>query len=349
MDKRNVDVVLIRMDKIGDLVVTLPVDRHPVFAGSRVHWFVSRGLGFIAEQAAPKRAVSEFKRGFSPNEFLRMIRWLKKNKPQTVVLFHTPWWVSLAVWLAGVPERIGRKSQWHSFLFYNVGVRQSRKASDRHESDYNFDLVEWGFNRLGCRKTSALPVIKKSFLRLIAPNPFGTIAAYGLKNQEYRVVHPGMAGSALNWPTKNFKELIEALSREMPVVITGTKMDMKFLNQMIEIKDLPGVKWLVDQLKFFDLLDILSQARSVTAPSTGVLHLAASLDVPVVGIYSPKRVEHPRRWGPKGIKTAVLVPDESLAHNSNVMEEITPDQVIKTIREIETSRPNHDVLSIPTA
>src|SRR6476661_10894263 len=112
MDKRNVDIVLVRMDKIGDLVVSLPVDEHPVFGGRRVQWFISKGMGFIADQAAPKRQAVEFKRGFSPFEFFRMVRWLKVHNPQTIVLLHCPWWVSMAAWWAGVPERMGRKSQW---------------------------------------------------------------------------------------------------------------------------------------------------------------------------------------------------------------------------------------------
>ena len=37
----------------------------------------------------------------------------------------------IAAWLAGVPERIGRQSQWHSFLFLNIPVRQKRSLADR--------------------------------------------------------------------------------------------------------------------------------------------------------------------------------------------------------------------------
>src|SRR5262249_13897830 len=100
MDKRIIDTVLIRMDKIGDLVVPLPVDEHPVFAGQRVHWLITKGLSFVGEQAAPKRAVTEFRRGFGiGGEMWRMVRWFKRHNPRTVVLLHTPWWVGLAAWL----------------------------------------------------------------------------------------------------------------------------------------------------------------------------------------------------------------------------------------------------------
>lgn len=336
MDRRNVDIVLVRMDKIGDLVLSLPVDEHPAFSGRRIHWFVSKGLSFITEQAAPKRAATEFKRRFSPFEFMRMVRWLRNYQPQTVILLHSPWWVSCAAWVARVPERMGRQSQWHSFLFLNLPLRQKRSASDRHESDFNFDLVEWGFSRLGVGRSSKLDVVKKTFLRLMPPNPFATIEARGLTSLGYRVVHPGMAGSALNWPSDSFRQLIEMLIEEGPVVITGTKMDTRYLEPLNSLANDSRVHWLVGELRTGELLDILSQARSVVAPSTGVLHLAASLGIPSLGIYSPRKVEHPRRWGPKGLNVKYLIPsvgEEPIT--PAVMNQISTQQVYEALKELE--------------
>ncbi|MGE4133803.1 MAG: glycosyltransferase family 9 protein [Bdellovibrionales bacterium] len=352
MDKRNVDIVIVRMDKIGDLVVSLAVDEHPVFAGQRVTWFISSGLGFIAEQSVPRRTAMEFKRGFSIFEFWRMRRWLKKANPRTIVLLHNPWWVAWAAWSAGVQERVSRRSQWHSFLFNNISIRQSRKASDQHESDYNFDLVEWAFARLGLRRTSNLPALKRTFLRLLAPNPFGTLEARGLKEKRYRVVHPGMGGSALNWPTEHYLELIKDLADEMPVLITGTKADAKYLRHLEEAKSVRNVRWLVDELKTGELFDLLSQAKSVIAPSTGVLHLAAALGAPVVGIYSPNKVEHPRRWGPKGLKTRVLLPEVTSGDrfNADVMKQISVETVLAAIHELEEGKTSaNPVVTVPTA
>lgn len=335
MDKRNVDIVLVRMDKIGDLVLSLPVDEHPIFRGPRVTWFISKGLGFIADQAVPKRASVEFKR--SVFELPRMVNWLKRQNPRSIVIMHAPWWVSFAAWLADVPERIGRRSQWHSFFFLNVPVRQKRSLADRHESDFNFDLVELAFHRLGHRRTWNLKNLKESFLRLLPPNPIGTLERRGLKHRGYRVVHPGMAGSALNWPQSHYVELIEKLAEEMPVLITGTAMDKKYLREVSKVKGRPNVEWLVGELKTSELLDLLSQARSVIAPSTGVVHLAASLDTPTVGIYSPRKVEHPRRWGPKGLAVTYLVPpvNETEMIHPDVMKQITVDEVYQAVIELE--------------
>ena len=341
MDRRNIDILLVRMDKIGDLVLSMPVDGHPALGGQREHWFISSGMAFVPENALPRRSYTEFKRGFSPFEFMRMVKWLRENRPRTVVLLHNPWWVSFAAWLAGVPERMGRLSQWHSFLFLNIGIRQKRSASDRHESDYNFDLVERGFTRLGVRPTQNLAAVKRSFLRMRAPGNTEALSAHQLKAGEYRVVHPGMAGSALNWPSENFSELIADLARETAVVITGTKMDARYLEPLKSVSENKNVCWLVGKLKAQELLDILAGSRSVVAPSTGVVHLAASLGRPALGIYSPRRVEHPRRWGPKGDRVNYLMPavsDDNQKFTSEIMREITPAQVKKALLELENAR-----------
>lgn len=341
MDSQNVDIVMVRMDRLGDLVLSLPVDQHPVFVGQRVQWFITKGLGFVTEQASPKRRAVEFARSFRPMEFSRMVQWFKANRPTTVIILHAPWWVGAAAWLAGVQHRMGRKSQWHSYLFYNLGVRQKRSQSTQHESDYNFDLVEYGFHQLGVKQHDELPAMKQQYLKILPPNPQASITSRGLTAKGYRVVHPGMGGSALNWPIAHYRELITRLAREAPVLITGTRSDRRILKPLLDLKEAPNVKWMVDELKPYELLDVLSQARSVIAPSTGVVHLAASLGTPTLGIYSPKRVEHPTRWGPKGANVAVLVPDAAATDmiRASVMEQITVDQAETLLLKLETNSP----------
>ncbi len=341
MDKANIDIVFVRMDKIGDLVLSLPVDTHPALAKARVHWFITKGLGFVAEHAEPARSFNEFPRVFSLRTFVQMVKWFKQNRPRLVVLLHNPWWVSAAAWWAGVPERVGRLSQWHSFLFINLGLRQKRSLSDRHESDYNFDLLEWGLKK----PSPELEITKRNYLRLNPGPTQGTLARHALTSGQYRVVHAGMAGSALNWPPARYHELIERLRGEMPVAITGTQMDRQYLQCLNDLRGKPGVVWLAEKLKVTELLEILANARSVVAPSTGVLHLAASLGTASIGIYSPRRVEHPRRWGPKGPRVAVVQPENE--SSEDVMLEISTDLVYQTIMRLEDHEQQHDVQSQP--
>src|SRR5205085_662837 len=109
----------------------------------------TKDLGFVPGHARPRRNFSEFGLKFSLAELFRVVRWLRFHRPQYIVFFRCPWWMSFAAWLAAVPIRIGPRSQWHSFLFLNIGIRQRRSQSKKHESDYNFELIERAFLRLG--------------------------------------------------------------------------------------------------------------------------------------------------------------------------------------------------------
>jgi ADP-heptose:LPS heptosyltransferase len=144
----------------------------------------------------------------------------------------------------------------------------------------------------------------------------------------------------LNWPQEFYVELIDKLSREAPVVITGTKMDADYLKVVESVREKQNVRWLVGDLKISELLDVLSQASGVVAPSTGVLHLAASLGTPAVGIYSPRKVEHPRRWGPRGPRVSALLPNVvgGSEARADVMREITPEQVYQRLTDLESGK-----------
>ena len=79
-----------------------------------------------------------------------------------------------------------------------------------------------------------------------------------------------------------------------------------------------------EKLNIEQLLFVLSHAKHVVAPSTGVLHLAASLGTPVTGIYSPVRVQKATRWGPKGKNARTLTPKVDCPGHFSCLKEKCP-------------------------
>ncbi len=287
-------VLCIRLDRIGDLVLSMPIDQAFAAENREVEWWISPGLGFIAENARPKRHYLEVSRSFSWNQSLRLWRHLRTLKPQIAIMLHVPWWIGLLVWLARVPQRIGALSQWHSFLFYNRGVRQRRSEGRYSELEYAFQLLDAGLGRQVTRHKLHLQAVEQA-----PQQPRG----------KYFVVHAGMAGSARNWPSQRYIEVIESLRKEAQVVMTGTLTDQEYLDPIKRhFAGNAQVTWLDGQLSANQLLSVLASAKGVLAPSTGVVHLAASLGVRTVGIYSPVRVQAAQRWGPQGPKTVALTP-----------------------------------------
>jgi ADP-heptose:LPS heptosyltransferase len=304
-------ILFIRMDRIGDLVLSLAADsifRMPEvdkYPAKQVDWWIAPNTGFIADHSVPRRRVREMKMKIQYSEFKQLVRELKSRAYQTAVIFHAPWWVSVLLWLARIPNRVGVKSQWHTYLFLNKAVRQKRSLSETNEYEYNLRLVEEGLG-IPSGEISRDPLE----LAIDATWQSETLADHGLAIGKYSVVHPGMGGSARNWPTSHYISWIQEAAQNEKVVITGTAGDDTMLEPIRQaLAGNTNITWLDRKLSGPMLLHVLHGARVVLAPSTGVAHLAASLGRPVIGIYSPVRVQHPVRWGPQGSKVQILVPD----------------------------------------
>lgn len=308
--------LLIRLDRIGDLVLTLPADEQPALKDYRRVWFISKGLGFVPEHAVPAREFQEWKKEFSWRQFLDFIKAIRALKPDVSISFQSPAWVMLALFIAGVPLRIGVLSRWPSFLFLNRGIRQKRSQCLHHEMEYNHLLVHDGLGDTTPPRYTSLK------LQAQEKNPL---------SPGYVIIHPGMAGSALNWPRSHYKTLIEKISHHYPVVITGTATDKNILEPLKkDLTDIPNIIWQDNQLNAKQLLAVISGAKALFAPSTGVIHLAASLGIPTFGIYSPIRVESVKRWGPKGPQVYTMTPAVA---GPDCMALVTPSEIYNNMME----------------
>lgn len=325
-------VLLIRLDKIGDLICTLCVDQVSFLKDCEVQWAIAKGLSFVPENADPQRKFVELDKTNWRESLPKLRQFLREFKPEVAVSFQAPWWVSFALWSEGVPTRAGVRSQWHSFIFLNKGLRQRRSLATQHEADYNLDLLLHAF-----QIQENITQEKTPTLKLVAPNNPGLLEKHYLTAGKYLVVHPGMAGSALNWPIPRYIELIEKVIPDTQVVLTGTPADEPWLKDIKSyFKGNSRVLSLQNELKATELMTVLKNAKAVVVPSTGVAHIAASLGTPVLGIYSPLRVQHPRRWAARGDQVHIFVPQEHPEQplGPECMEEIKVDDLLKTLSSL---------------
>ena len=308
-------VLLVRLDKIGDLVSSLPIDELSIFQTHTLHWAIAKGLGPIVSAATPSRKFTEIQSQFE------LTALIQQFQPDVAITFFAPWWAGWELFKARVPLRVGRASQWHSFLFFNQRLRQKRSLSEKHEVEYNRELVEFGLNTKCDQPT---PILK-----LHAETNRHLLEKFDLQSDRYFVVHPGMAGSALNWPTEKYNQLISKLIESRTVVVTGTAADEPFIAPIrSQWQENPKVRFLQNKLNMSELLSILKTSAGVVAPSTGVLHLASSLEVNAVGIYSPILAHHPKRWGPRGSGKYILPTNDK----PDCMNEISVESVLNLLK-----------------
>jgi len=339
-------VCFARVDRIGDFILTLPCQRAwlSVRPGDSVEWLLSEKVRFVGEHISPAISASYIN---EPQTFWKKIlesfklsTKLRSKGYEQVVAIHIPWWVAVAFFMAGIKTRTGVASQWFSWIFFNKRLRQKRSLAEKNEALYNLDLINFALQK----GVNNLPIVPG---RITSNKSTAMAWAQKLKKENIDlnrlvVIHPGMGGSARNWPPENYKKLAELLkAAKVSVVVTCGPQDDHFVREtdILNVKDVVAVRTESGE----ELLGLLSLAKAVVVPSTGVAHLGASLGVPVIGLYSPVRVQSPKRWAPLGDKVQVLVPNvqcpgifkclgEKCPHY-DCMEQITVDSLMSCVMD----------------
>lgn len=329
-------ILVVRTDKIGDVVLTTPA-----IAALRKKFPDARIVGLTSTTAAEiyrlsphldERLVLDpaLYSGFFG--FWRLVRRLRQEKFQAVVVWQTRMFVAMALLFAGIRYRIGPYSKWWSWLSYNLGRRQNRSAVEMHEADYNIQLLkDFGINVSDTWETTHLKVddeSRREALRFFVEKGLS-------KRYKTVAIHPGMAGSALNWPEAHYTALARRLIQRYNVVITGGPGESALVDRVYQgmarqqnyAPDQPVFTKYVGEKGLAVTIAVLDQCDAVVAPSTGPMHLSVALQKKVVTIFPPIKVQSAVRWGPYGIphgtnlgispedKASVLVPDVNCAED----------------------------------
>jgi ADP-heptose:LPS heptosyltransferase len=158
----------------------------------------------------------------------------------------------------------------------------------------------------------------------------------------YVVVHTGGLGSAMNAGLSYYGALIREIEgRLAPVVLTGAPSEAERLGKVARAGGLAPSR-IVTPGGLRALEAMLAGAAAVVGPSTGPLHLAASLGVPTLALFSPIDSQQPRRWRPLGRRTRVMTPHPALCPSCrgprcpmfNCIERMSPVAVAERIKEL---------------
>ena len=330
-------VLVMRTDRIGDVLLTTPLAEaikraHP---GWRVTFLVRRELAELVlchPRIDGVIAIADDKRSrFEP---LRILHRFRRERIDVALAVSPTFRNACAAWIARVPVRVGTRYRAWSFLF-NRRVAHHRRPSERHEVEYNFDLLE----PIGVGPGDAAPRIEvpewaadpvRETLEREAPAVEGGLRV---------AVHPGSGGSSVDWPPARFAALIDRLGErdEVTVILTGSRAEADRVAGVADAVTGRAPVRIDGRLSLVGLAALYRECDLLVANSTGPLHLAMAVGTPVAGLYCRLPTRHPRRWGPWGpTPHTVLTPDESVCADCSggrprggCMEGIDPDDVAR--------------------
>ncbi|MBC7691632.1 MAG: glycosyltransferase family 9 protein [Methylotenera sp.] len=355
--KFALNILVARPDRLGDVLLSTPV-----FSVLKKHYPHARITALVRDPVVSVlKGLSSIDDilVFDPERkhagvrgFFTLMEEIRNRNFQISVVLQSHLKVAAALYGAGVPNRLGPLGKPHSYFFYNRGVRQRRSQVEMHETDYNLQLLR----KLGIRPLSRVISTEAhvsegalAYSRVWLENQ-GISLEKSPDKRKLIIVHPGMGGSALNWPEKHYLDLIRALLKEKhQVLVTGGPTEGPLLKRIQDELATSAEK------PFFYggpgtgtvdyLAGLMTYADLIIAPSTGPLHLAVALGKPVVSFYPPVRVQSAIRWGPymtDETKASVLVPEVycgqdfncigSLCNYHPCMKSLTVNQALEQVR-----------------
>jgi ADP-heptose:LPS heptosyltransferase len=337
VEEKMKKILLSRTDKIGDVVLTLPM------AGLIKSYYPEAKVYFIGSHLVkPLVEVSV--------HIDRFIDWddiKQKSKTEQILVFKDfeadaivhvfpNKFIARLAKKAGIPVRVGTGHRLFHLFTCNKPVFYSRRRSNLHEAQLNIRLLKL-FGIYVQLDTNE--IVKYYGLKHLPPvkSEIGKMLESGRVNV---IMHPTSMGSAREWGLDNFSRLIELLPEEKyRIFITGTAEDKYVLDGFIR-KHKPRIFDLTGELSLFELIGLISQVDALVAASTGPLHIAAALGIKAVGIYPPIEPMHPGRWKPLGINATWLVKDVicNKCRRTTSCECITSIKPEQVVEELEKSR-----------
>jgi len=304
------NILVTRTDRLGDVLLATPVLKKIIdeLPDSTVTFLVRKEWMPVLQYEHPRVTLLEYDPSVTVSALAKKLESLRFD---AAIVIRDEKTVTRAVKKAGIALRVGPYSTLRSFFAFNWGVLQKRSRCEKHEAEYNLDLLK----KIGIPPAPPATVpteLPRSWVKYpISADPavFEFLKAHELHELSYVCVHPGSSGSARYLSTPQMIELVQKIMQVGDrVVLTGSQAEAPLLEEIA--KAAPGaVIFGGQEPRALDQLAALyARARFVVAHGTGPLHLAAAVGAQVIAIFPPIFVLSEKRWGPLTPNRTVWVP-----------------------------------------
>jgi len=334
-------ILIVRTDRIGDVILSTPVIRNLRLAFPEVFIaFMCRPYTKEIVEGSPYlNEVIVYDKYGKHKGVLSSIgfsRFLKNKRFDWAVILHPTNRAHLLTFFAGIPFRVG----WNKKLGFLLtkAVSHTKQEGKKHELEYTLDILR-ELNIPIVDKSLYFPLKKEAeeFIEML-------LKARGVKNDDiFILVHPSASCASKRWPPKYFSELITLLKREFnPKIGVVTSPDEKIFGEKI-IRDHKDLIDLRGKLNLSQLGALLKRSSLFISNDSGPPHIASALNTPVITIFGRNQPGlSPQRWRPIGENSFYFHKDVGckvcFAHNCTkgflCLKAIKPQEVFLAAKEL---------------
>jgi len=304
LKNKNLRILVVRIDRIGDVVLSTPIPREikKAYPDSFVSVLVRKYTRdiYLHNPYVDEIILYDGEDNKTQKTFWQLVTEIRKFRFTHAFMLLPDERLNWILFFSGIPTRIGVGHKLYQFLSFSKFVDRKKYIPLRHEADYCLDMIR----KIGIQPKSMEPeiflygeeiekrdAIKKKFA------PDGEIII-GINSTSGK--------SSPNLTIEEYRKIIVRLSEEknIRVVITDN-------NPPDEIKNISNALYpniglpLRESIINFSTLDVLVSA------STGPMHICAALKVPTISMFCPLPACSPKLWGPLGNKSEIILPEDN--------------------------------------
>jgi ADP-heptose:LPS heptosyltransferase len=282
-------VLVLRLDRIGDLLMSLPAlhDLRAALPAARIRLAVPAWSAEVA-QSAPVDEVLVWSPPWSGRALegrdswpilLRKARGLRAEHLDLALDLQGDVRSSLLMWLAGARERVGYANTAGGYLLTRV-VPLEESVSWVEQNRRAVGIA------LGGEVPAAAPVVPiAAGERAHAER---VLAARGAGGRPLVGLHPSGGRAVKQWDLARWAEVAARLQREFgaTVVITGSAADAPLAARVAEGLAAPPLD-LTGRLGVRETMAVIAALDLFLSPDTGPMHMAAAVGTPSVSVFGP--------------------------------------------------------------
>lgn len=335
------NILIVRTDRIGDVVLTTPAIKvlRQACPAARISILVAPlTKDLVTGNPCINEIILDDRRGVHRGiiGFWRLAVVLRRKKFDLAILYHTKKRTNFLCWMAGITRRTGYKNEKFGFLL-NDPLRDERHFGKQHEARYCLDVLK----HLGIFANS---IFDKS-LQDLAEDLYVPVSAhdqawveqfcrgYHISRQERLIaIHPGASDPAKCWSAGQFVELIGQLADryQSRIVLIGTPQTAGIARQIIARTRVPVLD-LTGKTTVGQLAGLLQRCNLVVSNDSGPVHIAAGVKTPCVSIFTRNQPGiNPQRWQPLGKFSRVVSvpPPKCRSQEGSECSETIPTQAV---------------------
>ncbi len=296
-------ILIVRPDRIGDVVLSTPLPREikRTFADSFIAVLLKKYTAdiYVNNPHVDKIILIDDYDDGSLKSFFKKAKEIKSfHFTHSLTLLPTER-LNYLLFIAGIPFRVGVGHKFYQYITFTKYVSRNKYIPLRHEADYCMDLAR----KIGVQSNNLDTEI---FLTDKEKSKSVEIRKKLLGGKQILVgVHSTSGNSSANWTPETYRELIDKLKahNNLKVIVTDNNIPDSLKN--IEGVDYPNIgKTLRESFVNFASLDLLISS------STGPMHICAALKVKTLSMFCPLTACSPKLWGPLGNESKIILPGE---------------------------------------